>query len=580
MRLSEIFEGVESVEDAAKRLHARKHKNYKGRGPKISQAKLKGRDPHTLYLEIKKYAEQGWDAKKIGAALEISNTSCYNYAKRHTDGDLLLRLKQNGRLVSARKCTKLQPAVVEQAWELTKKGFGIDTICKILQVPSIRDALIRTYGYEQYSLYHPKERFTTGFNQKYYYITGNSEKYQSWGELVIGELFKANNICFEQRKLVEVNGRAFYADFYLPEYSKYVEYTGMENMPFYRKNLLRKKCFYTKNNIDCLYLSPNTLDCKELLIKQISTFLNDSFQYVPLNLNFEIVDYVKKNSISVARIRELVLEGLTVSEIASVIGVSKGLLSKVIKASELESSYLQHLQANSKSKVVKANSLEFQISEIFTSMQFENNIVTFCKPSVFVRFCKCNLHCPECDSAYTFNVSQGTVYTRKEIFSRIQDHLLECPTDSITITGGESLLHQEQIESLIKHFSYCKFDIETNGTLIPSNFLIEHVNFWNVSPKLSNMAPAGISSKVLTLFNNVPNCIYKFVVGESEHFEELEEVIRRCSIPRDKVVLMPMGRTPEELQSKNLRVIEYCRSKGYRFSPRLHIMLYGPRRGI
>ena len=50
-------------------------------------------------------------------------------------------------------------------------------------------------------------------------------------------------------------------------------------------------------------------------------------------------------------------------------------------------------------------------------------------------------------------------------------------------------------------------------------------------------------------------------------------------IPRAKVLLMPEGTTVEALRAKAGWLGELCKVRGYRYAPRLHIELYGNKRG-
>ena len=42
---------------------------------------------------------------------------------------------------------------------------------------------------------------------------------------------------------------------------------------------------------------------------------------------------------------------------------------------------------------------------------------------------------------------------------------------------------------------------------------------------------------------------------------------------------MPQGVTHEELRERGVWVAELCKRHGYRYCPRLHVELYGNRRG-
>jgi 7-carboxy-7-deazaguanine synthase len=52
-----------------------------------------------------------------------------------------------------------------------------------------------------------------------------------------------------------------------------------------------------------------------------------------------------------------------------------------------------------------------------------------------------------------------------------------------------------------------------------------------------------------------------------------------CAVPRSKVLLMPEGITVEKLRASAGWLGELCKARGYRYAPRLHIELYGNRRG-
>jgi len=60
---------------------------------------------------------------------------------------------------------------------------------------------------------------------------------------------------------------------------------------------------------------------------------------------------------------------------------------------------------------------------------------------------------------------------------------------------------------------------------------------------------------------------------------EVDGFARRYQVPSDRVVLMAEGTTVEALAARSSWVVEACQRRGYRFSPRLHILLWGNERG-
>jgi 7-carboxy-7-deazaguanine synthase len=73
----------------------------------------------------------------------------------------------------------------------------------------------------------------------------------------------------------------------------------------------------------------------------------------------------------------------------------------------------------------------------------------------------------------------------------------------------------------------------------------------------------------------------KFVVAQPADVDEIESMLGQLGreIPRAKVLLMPEGTTVETLRAKAGWLGELCKVRGYRYAPRLHIELYGNKRG-
>ena len=71
----------------------------------------------------------------------------------------------------------------------------------------------------------------------------------------------------------------------------------------------------------------------------------------------------------------------------------------------------------------------------------------------------------------------------------------------------------------------------------------------------------------------------KFVVTRVEDLDEIRPIVDLCGAPAERVLLMPEGRTREEIQARAGWLVEVCKATGYRYCPRLHVELYGNRRG-
>ena len=235
--------------------------------------------------------------------------------------------------------------------------------------------------------------------------------------------------------------------------------------------------------------------------------------------------------------------------------------------------------------------------EIFHTLQGEG--VSMGIPSVFIRSSLCNLHCSWCDTNYTWNW-QGTPWKHEsdEKFSKAEYIVELDPQDAaeiitsyscqnIILTGGEPLLQQPAWAELIKHLraldSNYRFEVETNGTQLPNEFMDSAINQWNISPKLSNSnndEKLRIKPDALSYFSNKENTWFKFVIQNEVDLEEVQLLEKTYKLPKHKILLMPEGRTEKTLEEKRLWLADICRDHGYRFSDRLHIQLWGSKRGI
>ncbi len=74
---------------------------------------------------------------------------------------------------------------------------------------------------------------------------------------------------------------------------------------------------------------------------------------------------------------------------------------------------------------------------------------------------------------------------------------------------------------------------------------------------------------------------FKFVIGEKNYSEDLVEVIsiiKNFGIKNERIILMPEG-TEINSQINNKWLHDECLKYGFRYSPRLHILLFGNLRG-
>jgi 7-carboxy-7-deazaguanine synthase len=219
-----------------------------------------------------------------------------------------------------------------------------------------------------------------------------------------------------------------------------------------------------------------------------------------------------------------------------------------------------------------------KIAEIFYSLQGEGALVGV--PSVFVRSSGCNLRCAWCDTPYTSWQPEGEERTLESIVAEVERY----PARHVVVTGGEPMIAPE-IAALTEMLGARHITIETAGTV----WAPVRCDLMSISPKLSNSTPEGQWAKQHDRLRIQPDVLQrlmssygyqlKFVIAKPEDLAEVEALVASLGADRGKVILMPEGIDPVTLRARGAWLAEICKQEGFRFSPRLHIELYGNRRG-
>jgi 7-carboxy-7-deazaguanine synthase len=222
-----------------------------------------------------------------------------------------------------------------------------------------------------------------------------------------------------------------------------------------------------------------------------------------------------------------------------------------------------------------------RISEIFYSVQGEGSLMGV--PSVFVRTSGCNLRCSWCDTPYTSWNPEGAELSEGAILEAAGQYTA---ARHVVITGGEPMIAPGVVE-LSRRFREQGMHItfETAGTV----FAPVECDLMSISPKLSNSTPEGVfrnqherlrlQPEVLKRLTSEYDYQLKFVIAREVDLAEAQEVIAQVGAPAGKVMLMPEGTSVGVLDERGPWVAELCKQHGYRFSPRLHVYLYGNKRG-
>jgi 7-carboxy-7-deazaguanine synthase len=222
-----------------------------------------------------------------------------------------------------------------------------------------------------------------------------------------------------------------------------------------------------------------------------------------------------------------------------------------------------------------------KISEIFYSLQGEGGLVGM--PSIFVRTSGCNLRCRWCDTPYTSWNPEGEEMSIDAIMAKVR----ALPATFAVVTGGEPMIAPGigELTARLKRAGM-HVTIETAGTVWSE----VTCDLLSISPKLSNSTPEGsfaaqherlrIQPPVMAKLIAAHDYQMKFVIAERSDLAEIKALVKSLGVPRRNVILMPEGVDIAVLRERTTWVAEICKVEGYRFTPRLHVELYGNKRGV
>jgi 7-carboxy-7-deazaguanine synthase len=225
---------------------------------------------------------------------------------------------------------------------------------------------------------------------------------------------------------------------------------------------------------------------------------------------------------------------------------------------------------------VSSSVLGGRVSEIFYSIQGEG--ATAGLPAVFVRLQGCSVGCAWCDTKYSWDVDGG----RAVPLDAILEEATGFPCRRVVLTGGEPL-ESPLFEPLVRALGSRGFtvEVETSGTRPPPAGLDRAIQ-WNVSLKLAGSGVEEAKRIRAEAIRGFLSCAawWKFVVADDADVSEVLRLAERFALPRDRILLQPESIRREELLDRSSWVVEACKRHGFRFSPRLHLLLWGARRGL
>lgn len=239
--------------------------------------------------------------------------------------------------------------------------------------------------------------------------------------------------------------------------------------------------------------------------------------------------------------------------------------------------------------------LNFTDEYVFHSIQGEGKYSGY--PSVFVRLSGCNLRCAwrnndgtltKCDTPHSSFLPERNIQNVQETV----DKILAFGCEHVVVTGGEPFL-QPEVSELIKLLkSRSAFvTVETNGT----KYIETCADFLSISPKLKSSScdedfAAAHDAKRINLdalFQMITNhdCQLKFVINSESDIEEVRDIIfslRAMGIKNinKKVWLMPQGITEKQFNERAKVLFELCKKYDFKYSDRLHVRVFGNKRGV
>ena len=276
------------------------------------------------------------------------------------------------------------------------------------------------------------------------------------------------------------------------------------------------------------------------------------------------------------------------------------------------------------------------VIEMFTSIQGEGKFAG--SPSFFIRVSGCNLRCvfknSRCDTPYSsFDPEKSPYKTTTELVDAFTKMMDEHPNVyHLVITGGEPMMYRkDMIEFLSCLWDRCNenrdlfITIETNGTFEPFDEEEEaragwSIDMYSVSPKLSNSVGKegdfGLTKRevinhnskriqidVLLKYVMTGRYQFKFVYSGPEIVKEIKEIYEvmegyvaqqdpeghylvpaymefTSQHPDNHTLLMPEGLTNAQLRASRKECAQICVENGWMYTDRLHIIIWGDKRGV
>jgi len=224
------------------------------------------------------------------------------------------------------------------------------------------------------------------------------------------------------------------------------------------------------------------------------------------------------------------------------------------------------------------------LNETFVAPQGEGPFLG--RRSAFVRLGLCNLSCPGCDTARTWDRERFDL-TYENPLTDVADIL-----DTVTgyrakltiVTGGEPLIWQrtEAFVTLLAGLGELgAVHFETNGTIAPAMRTVMDADFFVVSPKVGPLASAKdterkrIRHDALSSFAQLAaegKAAFKFVCATAKDVTDVVLLCGRHDLDLSKVWVMPYGATAADVARVQPVITKAAVESGLNVTTRLHLI--------
>ena len=224
------------------------------------------------------------------------------------------------------------------------------------------------------------------------------------------------------------------------------------------------------------------------------------------------------------------------------------------------------------------------VSEVF-GPTFQGEGMSVGRRCGFVRLGGCNLTCTWCDTPYSWDWKRydRRRETRQMTAAAVMAELDRMSVRMVVVTGGEPLLQQRRLPALFEAVKSrgWHLEVETNGTVAPAPATASLVDRFNVSPKLANSGVAErlrLRPDALLSLQATGKAVFKFVVSIPADLDEVADIVTAHGL--DPVFVMPEGKDETTLERRMQSLAEAVLARGWNLTTRLHVLVWGNRRGV